>query len=366
MEGVRIRPLLPADMEQMYRIHLTRDDVTHPDDARKRTRLLEWMAFHNPCAGGEPTYYIAEHEGVVAAFQGRMPLEFVIAGKRRKGYYVHDTYVHPEYRAKGWGFSLITSLAQRSEEESDAFFSLIGGTRLNLKIQRRMGYLELPEAPQFIKVLNPRKQLAKRVKSRLAVRTLTPLATAILSAADTAILTLRAGNRKLSAPERFDERFDALLERITPSLRMCPAKTSAYLNWRYVDRPFRRDSIIAAEADGTITGFAVLSLNPYKPEYPIGIVLDISADPRDHETLAALCAGAVRYFRQTHVEAISLVITDADIEAVFQKFGFRKDSTGKAFLLGNLTKAGSDAAQMKEIRNWHISRGDSDGFMLSP
>ena len=366
--GIQVRALLRSDMEQINELHRTRDDVTEPGDAEKRTQLLEWLAFHNPYAReGEATYYVAEDAGKIVAFQGRMPVEFGIDGSRVKGYYVHDTYVHPEYRTKGLGFSLITALAQTTEEQSDSFFCLLGGTPLNLKIQRRMGYHELPPAPQYVKLLNPRRQLAKLLKLPPLVALVNPVARLALHLLDLPLLARQDPSLRILSIQRFDHRFDQLLKKLLPASGICPAKTPAYLNWRYVDRPFKRDTVLAAERNGEIQGFVVVSTSPYRTGYTIGVVVDFMADPGDMGAASALCAASVRFFREKNVDAISCILSDPRIAKAFKKFLFRNDgSAGKAVLLGNLDKRVDLKNSLTQINRWHITRGDSDGFMLSP
>ena len=366
MKGIRVRPLLRSDLEEINRLHRTRDDVAEEGAAEKRTELLEWLAFHNPFAGDEATYFVAEDGGNIVAFQGRMPLEFIVNGTRRKGYYVHDTYVHPEYRKKGLGFSLITALAQATEEQSDSFFCLLGGTPLNLKIQRRMGYLELPPAPQYVKLLNPEKQLTRLLKIRPLIALLNPLARSGLRLLDTFLLALYTpSSRTIRSIERFDHHVDQLIERLIPTSPISAVKDSRYLNWRYVDRPFKRDTLLIAEENGRPAGCMILAMNPYRPEARVGVIVDVIADPSDRETLTALCGAAIRFFIRKRANAISCIITNPGVEQVFTKFAFRRDSAGKAVLLGNLNLTGIDRTFLEHLEHWTLTRGDSDGFMLS-
>ena len=363
--SIRVRPLVRSDMEQMNGLHHTRDDVTEPGDAEKRTQLLEWLAFHNPFARGEATYYVAEDAGKIVAFQGRMPVEFIIDGSRQKGYYVHDTYVHPDYRTKGLGFSLITALAQATEQQSDSFFCLLGGTPLNLKIQRRMGYNELPPTPQYVKLLNPRKQLTKLLRARTLVALVNPIARAALTLIDTLLMNFNSSDLNTFPVERFDQRFDELMRSLLPLSGICPAKTSEYLNWRYADRPYKRDTVFAVEEGGTLRGYIILALSPYRTGSSLGVIVDIMADPSDQRTLSALCRRAIQFFRQENADAISCILTNRRMEAIFKNFLFRRDSAGKAVLLGNLNSHTTHQRQLTDLNHWHITRGDSDGFMLS-
>jgi GNAT superfamily N-acetyltransferase len=350
-------------MDQILRLHRSRDDVHRPEDAEHRTRLLEWLAFHNPFAGGEATYYVAEEAGTILAFQGRMPVEFLINGARRKGYYVHDTYVHPDARTRGIGFPLIAALAETTEKESDSFFCLLGGTPLNLKIQRRMGYREIPPAPQYVKFLNPRRQIKRFLKVPLLVTLAAPLVRLGLSVLDFFLITLRSQGTSTQPIDRFDQRFDRLVASIAGTLGTSAYKSSAYLNWKYVDRPFRRDTILAVEDESGVKGFIILAMT--RGEMEGGVIMDIVADPGDRRTILQLCRGAVEFFRKRNAEFIRCVISDERFGRMLQKFLFVKSREGKALLLGNLERAPADQAVLTETNRWHMTLGESDAFMLS-
>ncbi len=352
-------------MEQMNQLHHTRDDVTEPGDAEKRTQLLEWLAFHNPFARGEATYYVAEDAGRIVAFQGRMPVEFIIGGSRQKGYYVHDTYVHPDYRTKGLGFSLITALAQATEQQSDSFFCLLGGTPLNLKIQRRMGYHELPPAPQYVKLLNPHKQLTKLLRVRPLVALVNPIAQAALALLDTIVMNLNTPHLNTFPVLRFDQRFDELMEHVRGKLGICSCKQSDYLNWKYVDRPYKRDTILAVGSDTRVLGFAVLAMTRGGGRRG-GVIMDLIADPDDRQTISALCRAAVKHFRTCHADFIRYVASDCKFGTVAQRFLFVRSNEGKALLLGNLERVPQYNGRLTDTSKWHVSLGESDAFMLSP
>jgi len=361
-DQIRIRTLTRSDLDQMYRLHLTREDISDPKDAWKRTQLLEWLAFHNPYArNGEGTYYVAEVDGVIVGFEGRMPMEFAINGARRKGYYVHDTYVHPDYRKIG--FWIVRALAKAIEEQSDSFFCLMGGTPLNLMIQRRMGYLELPPAAQYTKVLGLNRQISKVLKVKPLVSVVAPLAQLLLKALD--VLILSKYNTPVTSINFFDSRFDTFMQEVLSQTGVSSYKNSSFLNWRYIHRPFPKEKVFGVEHKKKIKGFIVLTTKLSETERPVGIILDIMAASDDSETIAALCVAAIRFFREQRVDSISCLLSDKRYVRIFRRFLFRKSSAGQQLLLGNLEKCENEREHLTNIEHWHMTRGESDGLMLS-
>jgi GNAT superfamily N-acetyltransferase len=366
VNGIRVRALLRSDLEEINELHRTRDDVAEEGAAEKRTELLEWLAFHNPFAGDEATYFVAEVDGVIAAFQGRMPLAFMVNGTRRKGYYVHDTYVHPEYRKKGLGFSLITALAQATEEQSDSFFCLLGGTPLNLKIQRRMGYLELPPAPQYVKLLNPQRQLRRLIKFTPLAALLAPLARTGLRLLDTLLLMFNnPSSTTVRSVDKFDHRIDQLVDGIGGKLGISSYKSCSYLNWKFGCRPHKRDEILIAESQGQILGFAILALTRGEGSNG-GVIMDLVADPDDNESLHALLRASVKFFRKRNVDFVRYVTSNLTLGATSRRFLFLKSKEGKPVLLGNTRRAPEISPSLMDITNWNMTLAESDAFMLSP
>lgn len=363
MEEIRIRPLLPEDMPQIAAMQQTRDDVDAAG-AAKRAELMRWLAFHNPLARGEATYFVAETADGVVGYHGRMPLEFAIAGKARRGYFVHDLYVTPPARKQGLGFKVTMLIARAIEQESPSFFGLLGMTPLNLEMQRLFGYYETA-VPGLAKPLNPHQALQKRLKRPWAANLLAPLAGIALRLADRLLLDLPAIGVTVTPLQRFDEETEALNRRLHPKTGISTFKSAAYLNWKYLDRPYPRETVLAARRDGRLSGYIIISPTPYQKDSAVGIIIDLMADPADRRTVTALIAAAVRWFRRRRFDSVRCIFSHPALVAQFRKKLFFP-TEGKAFMLGNLDRAGVEADLLKDVKNWHLTLGESDTYMLSP
>ena len=64
--------------------------------------------------------------------------------------------------------------------------------------------------------------------------------------------------------EKFDESFDEFFNKISSKIGISSYKDSAYLNWKYVDRPFNLTKIFAAVQNNKNKGYIVLG--PYPKE----------------------------------------------------------------------------------------------------
>jgi len=363
--GIVIRALIPDDLPEMLRLHTTRDDVD-AEGARQRTELLEWLAFHNPFARpDETTYYVAESDGKIVAYHGRMPVQFGIRGKIEHGHFVHDLYVDPEFRKKGLGLQLTFDIALAIEQGSKGFFCLCGMTNLNKLIQTKCGYVELT-ADSFLRRISIYREARKVLRLGAAALIADAARGAWLSVYDR-FVSARTGVRRISVVRvpRFDDEADALHDRISPKLGVCSSRTSAHLNWKYVDRPYRRERIVAARRNGILSGYAVVGLSPYKRDYPVGLILDLIADPDDTTTISALVLASMRELKSMKALAVRCIMTDSRFSRILERCAFSRETVGQSMMLGNLEK--SDAKDfLMDIRSWHMTRSESDAFMLSP
>ncbi len=367
MKDIIIRPLKPQDMDQMLDLLATRSDLAE-GGAEKRKRLMEWIAFHNPAADNEPTYFIAEDHGTVVAHFGRMPIEIFYNGALSRAYFAHDLYVHPEYRKKGAGLFLSMALYKALEDNSKSPFFCIWTNEINLGFQRRRGYPEVRYA-NFRKILNPRYRFDKLLGNTRLSEYLSRIVAKMLLIAD---LPLMAGNPftskknriEICGLDRFDPNFDSWLQSLYPKYGIITSRNAVYLNWKHFDRPFSRMEAFAACVDGKMKGFIVLTVNPLGA-YQEGTIADIVADPADKKTISALYRAAIRRFRRQGAHEIKCCMTSRDFSALLRKFLFVRLPSVYPLTIANLEK-GQNRDYLLGIDNWHLCSGDSDAFMLDP
>lgn len=356
-----IRPFSYDDMEKMPALLVNRDGMD--DDAlEKRIKAFEWIGCRNPFAGDKPTYFVAEENGDIVAHLGRMPIKLLIGGNPCDAFFFHDLFVHPSLRKAGKGFFVAMSLYKAAESNSDNFCGCIWTTPLNLQMQKRRGYQDF-WADRYIKVLNPKSDLKKVLRKRAFVNLAAAFLNPILKILDSCLIHFYQSKIVIKSIQRFDARFDDLSERIAPHVSVSTMKTADYLNWKYIDHPLARFEVLAAEIDGVLTGFIVLSKKHALGNNRMAIV-DVSASPNDTRTLSALFAAALKYYRRFDADSIECCITDERIVKIAKRFLFVKADTREPFMLAN-TKRAKEGAALTPINRWHLCYGDSDGFMWS-
>jgi len=359
--NIAIRALTATDLEEMGELLKTREDLD-PQDAEKRLQMVEWIAFKNPFANGEPTYFVADDGGKIVAHLGRMPMVFMIDGQPHKGYFSHDLFVHPEYRAKGMGLFICSSLYKAIEENSDSFCCMVWTTDLNLEIQKVRGYHEL-RGDRYYKFFNPYQKMKKVVKQDHLAKLSSFILKILLRFADGILINLISAGVKVTKTDTFDSRFDNLSPAIFSNTGICVNKTRKYLNWRFTDKPFCNMKVLVAESSESILGFAVVCVKN-DGKYPEGVLVDIMADPEDARTISSLFKATVKYFRKNKVHCIRCCLTDKRFAKILKRFLFFRDFLKKEpVMLANLKKC--DAGEiLTDINKWHLTYGASDELML--
>ena len=356
-----IRPLRPADMDSFVELCANRDTLGRAG-AEKRAQVVEWVAFHNPEADGNPTYFVVDLGGRVMGHLGRMPTRFGLEGRPHRASYIHDLFVHPELQKGGRGFFLAMQMYRAAEKASPSFSVLVWTNEVNLGLQRARKYDEL-WVERYVKLLRADGHIDRLTGKTgkaggLVARATKPVAAGLLSVADRAMDTA-LGRRRLQRVDHFDERFDALAERLLPRLGIAPIKTRAYLAWKYYDRPhIQSAAYVALDRAGELLGFTIVTAPGAR--FRDSYVLELVADPGDTRTIVALALQAAEHGRSTGAYSLECVASDPRFARVLRQLLFVPRQPPYP-----LFRHGSDRYEhpdvLGRVENWHFSIGDSEG-----
>jgi len=289
-----------------------------------------------------------------------MPVDLMINGKKEKGYFFHDTLVHPEYRKKGLGLSLVNHLKSTWEDATDTFAVGIWMNQFTHEMLRRRGYCEL-NANYFIKAINIESGLIKIVRNKFAARLAATLVKELNGVYDYVLSSRRYPDIFISQISRFDQRFDDFADCVSRKFSLIVLRHSRYLNWKYVDKPFANYSIFIAERDKKLVGYIIL-LQTKVRDIKVGVIVDILADPDDARVIDSLCRQAIRFFKKENADFIVSVLTNKNFVKVFQRNLFLKRRKTAPVMIANIHKH-REQELIKDINNWFLVCGDGDGFV---
>ena len=363
---LKYRPLEPRDMDSFQELVQHRE---MPNTPEQRRVLIEHVAFKNPMAGDAPTYFVAvDPDDRVCGYLGTMPTKYVVQGEVVETVTPHDLFVHPELRATGLAFFICAKLYRLVEAQTKQVFPLVWASQPNRELQKTRSYVETSGARRMWRIIRADSQLY-RLRDKLPGFARAPLEKAIVFAADQALHVFDKGTRVIRGRglrtfqvERFDERFDDLAERVVPSAAIQPYKPASLLNWRYIDRPSNRKTCFAVERGDQVVGWVVVGERTVGK----GTFVDFLAHPEDKEAIAALVMQSLQHFARTGASMVEALVTDPRFARVFRHFLFFEGRDREYLLIGGVgEREGPARAYVTNPDNWHLTDGDTDGFLFS-
>ena len=165
---------------------------------------------------------------------------------------------------------------------------------------------------------------------------------------------------------RFDGRFDDLFKRFTSGHKVITIKRSSeFLNWRYVDNPYRDYGIFAAVADGELVGYMVVATVTREDmglTLLIGVTSDFLVLPGYEAAYPSFFRRAVEFWRLTGADmALNWVHRDGVYSGGFvnelKRCGF-VSTRGRYDIPYFVRTLGDDVEidGLYDIDNWHVTQ----------
>jgi GNAT superfamily N-acetyltransferase len=327
---------------------------------------FSWKYLDHPLSLNATT--VACLDGKIVGALGSIPKAFTVGGSRMIGAHELDMMVKKEYRNRGTFFSLFKFRLETANEKGIALSFGMNDKVLRTFAERFLGYRDVDTVPQFVRVLDPSRYARDKYGSGVRGK-LTALAhTLLLPLTDlhVRIHTLLAKRRyRLRRRDRFDDGFDQLWERMRSVLDIAAERTSAYLNWRYVENPVRQYEIYAAEeSDGTVSAFIVFACLP-EPR-GCGVILDLVVAPGEPVAALLLLAQALARMKSLGATtAVAWCFPDQRNADALRIAGFAAQEQN-LFLQVRRIREELDWDYLCDRRRWFISLGDNDFYYGCP
>ena len=165
---------------------------------------------------------------------------------------------------------------------------------------------------------------------------------------------------KIETLDEFGAEFDALWTRLRPHDRLCGARGSAHLQWRYRGRP--RTSYpawSARDASGRVIGFLVAKIFA-GPQGRIGDILDFWTEP-EGPAAGNLLMAAFDHFKQENVATVSAwALEGTPQRAQLEACGLSPGADRTHFAGRWTAESGPDFPARHA--DWSLFKGDSDVF----
>jgi len=317
-------------------------------DAANASQLRwHWQYHQNPNNPPEgPLIWLAREGPTVVGHYATMPVRLQAGGGERRAAWGMDVMVAPERRRQGIGEALFRTW----ERQVDAAL----GLGLSASSRHLLEKLRWPQPEVVPCLVKPLTRRALRQPSW-------PMpVNRVVSAVTLPLVRMVARAKPLAAQvepiRHFDERFDELWARVGPSFGLAVRRDAAYLNWKFIDPPHVRYSVVALKRDETVGGYAVYR-HIQEPMGRATLLVDFLADPVDVGGLATLLRWVDREARAADSDKIRTYATHGAYRKVLRGSGYFPVKSNLELMVklnaeGWLPPGGLEA--------WHVTLGDSD------
>lgn len=266
-----------------------------------------------------------------------------------------DAVMKSEYRGTG----LYSKMGNMQHESFEHELGMGFPTPLYYRFgSKTLGYEGVGKVPRWLKIL--RSDLI--MESLIPTQTLGKLA-GILSKPATRLL-FRSKERvnldrfRFQKVEAFDQRVDALWERVKGDRPIMAVRDSAFLNWRFQKSPFHKFDLFLLLKDREALGYVVCMVEAMKKGRR-GFLADLLV-VRDPDVEKMALSHAIEYFRKSGADYIICLMLDRYYMEHLKGFGFIRVPT-KAFLaFKNFSPDDISTEGLCNPQNWYISAADSD------
>jgi hypothetical protein len=326
------------------------------DYAERVIRQWDWKYDANPFKQTpEPHVTLLKDGARVIGLYGRFALPFYIEGRERWGSLGGDWVVHPEYRDR--------RLSRRLWEAYRQPHIALHFSWQNEESVRRRGRHEDVNRVQLAPLVKPIDfgHLVHQLSGRAWARHPVNLAAAGLrTIARPLRRCVAVDGVTISRIEGFDERFDALAWRARGDYPVMVARGERYLNWRFVERPDARYTVLAATNRSELLGYVVLR-SAEKEDGRWGHLVDFLVAEHSVSIIAQLMDAGIEHLRRDGVKAISCRAVVPPYRQALYRCGFYVVQWGPRGYLAAWPKEGDpDYAVFRDVRKWFVTMGDGD------
>lgn len=292
--------------------------------------------------------------------------------------WIVDVMVDPDYRGQGLSHRIHAAVA--AERTVLVTLTMAPATR---RMAERAGCLTLGPTGQFIlphsisgrtvrRFLEHKAQAGSaRRAALLRLFNASLLGPALIAGGLRAGARLRGRRRRRILPAsdmqitevtRFPDEMDALWVCAQQAYPAVFERSAAFLNWRFVDVPGLEYRRFLLKRDGKLAGYLVTRLGVAE-ELPLGVIVDVFADPADTQTLRALFAHACDVLCP-EAEYIEAAASTPAYRAVLREMGFFAPRTMRPTVVCSDEALRAHLAQ--HLDDWHFTKADHDWDQIHP
>jgi hypothetical protein len=339
----RFRPDDRRGVDMLYR------RAHGPAAADANSLRWDWQHRRNPYnPGGRPGIWVAREGPTIVGHYPTLPVRISLKGLEVEGAWGTGAFVVPERDSQ----RLDEALIRAWDRNSGAVLTLapVGETC------RMLERLRWPPAHVLPCLVKPLTRRAVRFSNWPT------LANRLVSAVTHPLIRVVARSRPLRAEcepvRRFDSAFTTLWEQLAPKFDLAVRRDAPYLNWRYVEPPHVRYSVVALRRQGELHGYAVYR-HRHEPLGRVTLLVDFLVDPEDVSGLKTLLRWVDRAARSEDSDKVRCFVMNGAFRRVLRRNGyFNVKSTLEVGAKVNAVQV--PRGFYDDTDQWHITYGDSD------
>ncbi len=347
------------------------NDLYNEVFSRSRT-IEQWKWEYIATPEGPGKILLVEDGGKVIAHEAMVPMRFQVFEGEFLGGKIEDAYIAKQYR----GQKLFGPLTEKCIEISEkADYSVTFGLTarpVNYQLHVTRGYRHTCSLNAYFAPLKP----AEAASDVARLLRFSPLKKAALGAVMSVLarrfeararkLAREADTYEIDRVERFDGRFDEMWREFVAGRKIISIKRSAaFLNWRYIDMPYRRYAVFAATSGGRTVGYlcaAVVTREDMDLRLKVGVISDFLVLPGHEAAFPSLVRRAAEAWRSGDAD-VAIVWVHRDgrfsqrLVSELKRWGL-VSTRGRydiPFLVQTLGEK-IDAGSFYDVSSWHVTQ----------
>ena len=315
--------------------------------------FCRWKYFGNP--SGNALVGAAVASGRIVSLVVATPKRVQVGSDLHLAFELGDFITAPEYRKQGMFSQLIELVCAEAQQRSGSF-AYVRPNEISFPILvSRLSFVEIHN------IADRRYFLPSLVIHRkLGIPSDLTRASGVDGIMRKLVLPSSSASITVMPVDRFGHESDDLWERMRGKYEFSLARTSSYLNWRYVDSPTRY-LLWVAYRSGQVAGYLVGFISDSELR---GHIVDLFCDPKDVATAAALVRTSMEAMLESGVHAISTwVLPGKEESACGRTLTHAFPRVGRPLLhfVMRFLDAGLDESRLP-ASGWRLASGDFDGI----
>lgn len=314
--------------------------------------LWNWQYKQNPSGFFNNIWMMIDNDEVVGHY-AIIPQRMIISGRQCLGAQSLQTATHESYRRRGIFKKLAEKTYQQAKERG---ILIIYGFAVEASYYGFVKYLEWKyffALPQMITILNIDEFFEDAKTSKFLFKLRARFKRKRKEIGESPL--------KIEQVSRFDEEYESFWNQNRKHFEVITVRDSAYLNWRFVDRPYRTyENFICRDKKGDVGGYVVLRT---KIKEKKGFILDLLA--KNDAISEDLINWVITYYKSRNINAVYTNLSRDNIYSKqFKKCGFM-DWGAPSFANQLIARINIENSLTSIFHNidgakWFITPGDSD------